>query len=95
MKQPDQFDEAEAKRILGRAAEIDAHNSMDANALRQIALEAGISPAAVDKAVEEHLQAPAPQGPSARFKRLSIFLLVAVILGVYLFMRMAVVIPQP
>ena len=49
--------EAEAKKPLDRASELDAERaqSLDPAALREIAIEAGISPAAIDAAVEEHL----------------------------------------
>ena len=49
------FGDAEAKRIIRRAAEIDAERGqeLDVVALREIASEAGISPLAVDKALEE------------------------------------------
>jgi hypothetical protein len=52
------FGDAEAKRILERAAEIDAdaQKTLDAAALRAIANEAGISTAAVDAALAEHLR---------------------------------------
>ena len=51
------FADAEAKRILERAAAIDAEDQrrLDANALREIATQAGISLAAVDKALAEHV----------------------------------------
>ena len=50
------FEDAEAKRIIKRAAEIDAEQGgrLDAPALREIAAEAGISPLAVDRALQEH-----------------------------------------
>jgi AraC-like DNA-binding protein len=50
------YGDAEAKRIIARAAEIDAEQGrrLDAPALREIAAEAGISPLAVDRALEEH-----------------------------------------
>jgi len=50
------FGDAEAKRIIKRAAEIDAQQGrqLDAPALREIATEAGISPLAVDRALQEH-----------------------------------------
>jgi hypothetical protein len=50
------FGDAEAKRIIKRAAEIDAEQGrrLDAPALREIAAEAGISPLAVDRALQEH-----------------------------------------
>jgi hypothetical protein len=57
------FGESDAKRIIARAATLDAQRSerLDAAALRAIAAEAGISPAAVDQAIHERLQAPAPR----------------------------------
>ena len=58
MNKPSAFGDAEAKRILERAAEIDAQHPMDAKALREIAMEAGISPAALEKALEEHAAPP-------------------------------------
>jgi hypothetical protein len=58
MNKPSSFGDAEAKRILERAVEIDAQHPMDAKALREIALEAGISPAALEKALEEHAAPP-------------------------------------
>ena len=58
------YGDAEAKRIIQRAAEIDAEGRpLDAPALREIAAEAGISPLAVDRALAEHAAkalAPAP-----------------------------------
>ena len=52
------FSEAETKKLLDRATELDAErgSSLDPAAIRQIALEAGISPAAIDAAVAEHLE---------------------------------------
>ena len=61
MTQHSGFGEAEAQRILQRAAEIDAQRPLDLNALRAIASEAGISPASVDRALEEHMQPPRPK----------------------------------
>lgn len=56
------FEDSEAKRIIERAAEIDAQRrqAFDANALREIAAEAGISPTAVDQAIHERLQPAVP-----------------------------------
>jgi hypothetical protein len=55
------FKDEEAQRIIQRAAEIDLEESrrLDAPALREIAAEAGISEAALDRALQEH-QAPLP-----------------------------------
>lgn len=62
------FNDADAKRIIERAAEIDAEGGhrLDALALREIATEAGISGPAVDRALQEHgREAPAPQPETA------------------------------
>lgn len=50
------YGDAEAKRIIERAAQIDAERGrqLDEPALREIAAEAGISPLAVDRALREH-----------------------------------------
>lgn len=52
------FGESEAKRIIERAAEIDAREGqrLSPDAIRAIAVEAGISPVAVDQAIHEHGQ---------------------------------------
>jgi hypothetical protein len=57
--QPD-FGDSEAKRIIERAAVLDAEQGrrLNAAALREIAAEAGISATAVDRALLEH-SAPA------------------------------------
>lgn len=54
------FGDSDAQRIIARAAEIDAQGvqRLDAKALREIAAEAGISPAAMDQAILEGLQPP-------------------------------------
>ncbi|HEX6972109.1 MAG TPA: hypothetical protein VF234_07805 [Limnochordia bacterium] len=59
------YGDAEAKRIIQRAAEIDAEEGrqLDAPALREIATEAGISPSAVDRALREHGSALATRVP--------------------------------
>jgi hypothetical protein len=63
------YGDAEAKRIIERAAEIDAEHGrqIDAPALREIAAEAGISALAVDRALQEHHSAPAAR--ASWFKR--------------------------
>jgi hypothetical protein len=54
------YGDAEAKRIIERAAEIDAKqgHQLDAPALREIAAEAGISRLAFDQALQEHESTP-------------------------------------
>ena len=62
------FREAEARQVLRRAAELDAEGAgaLDAAALRDAAAQAGISAAAVERALREHEEqgererAPAP-----------------------------------
>lgn len=55
MNERPSYGDAEAKRIIERAAVIDAEKGrlMDARALREIAAAGGISPLAVDRALEE------------------------------------------
>lgn len=50
------FKDADAKRIIERAAQIDAErgHELDAKALQEIAAEAGISRVAMDSALQEH-----------------------------------------
>jgi hypothetical protein len=50
------YGDAEARRIIGRAAQIDAEQGrqLDVPTLREIAAEAGISQLAVDRALQEH-----------------------------------------
>lgn len=90
------FSEAEAKKLLDRATELDAERaqSLDPAAVREIALEAGISPAAIDAAVAEHFegrlepQAPAPRklfGRLASVVRVTAYLLLAFV--VYAMLR--------
>jgi hypothetical protein len=66
MKNPEheQFSEDEAKTILARAIELDARAPVTTREdIREIATELGVSPAAVDAALREHIAAVAP--PSA------------------------------
>jgi hypothetical protein len=88
MTQQSSFDDAEAKRIIARAAEIDARQrqSLDANALRDIAAEAGISPASVDKALEEHLRPPTTM--KARLIRRPGLIVGALLLALLFLMRL-------
>lgn len=88
MKPPSGFGDTEAKRIIERAAELDAQDQkrLDANALREIATEAGISPASVDRALEE-LAAPRPSRLSWLRQRPGMLIAAAVFL-VILFARL-------
>jgi ferric-dicitrate binding protein FerR (iron transport regulator) len=88
------FGDAEAKRIMERAAEIDADHAhrLNLTALRQIAAEAGISPLAIDQAIQEHEAAPAP--PARALKRYPTWLLIAASVAgllLYAFLRRLVV----
>ena len=87
------YGDAEAKRIMERAAEIDAENEQRLNlaALRQIAAEAGISPLAIDQAIQEHEAAPAPPAPFLKRQRTWLFV-AAGVAGLLLlaFLRMIV-----
>ena len=91
MNKPSGFGDAEAKRILARAAEIDAQHPMDANALREIALEAGISPTALERALEEHAAPPlAVQSRPTLVQRLwqwRVLILGVVLLVAFMLMR--------
>ena len=64
------YGDKDAKRIIARAAEIDAEQGreLDAPTLRAIAAEAGISPRAVDRALQEHESALA-RAPQASWLR--------------------------
>jgi hypothetical protein len=59
------YDDAEAKQIIARAAEIDREQGqrLDARALREIGTEAGISPSAIERAIEEHESAAPAKEP--------------------------------
>ena len=91
MNKPSGFGDAEAKRILERAAEIDAQHPMDAKALREIAMEAGISPAALEKALEEHAAPQVAVQPRQtlvqRLWQRRMLILGALILAAYMLMR--------
>ena len=91
-KQP-VFGDEEAKRIIERAAEIDARDrqSLDASALREIASQAGISPSAVDRALEE--QRRGPSGVMSRlmqYRGLLIGMAILILFMAYVFLRRAV-----
>jgi DNA-binding transcriptional regulator YhcF (GntR family) len=87
------YGEVAAKRIIERAAQIDAEQGrqLDAPALRQIAAEAGISPAAVDRALEEHESSAATRVPWLKRHRtlITAATMVAAMLLLFFVMRMA------
>lgn len=85
MKERTGYDDDEAERIVARAAEIDAthRRQLDAAAIREMALDAGISPTAVERALREHELAPANR--ASRLKRYrAILLIVAIAAGLVL-----------
>jgi len=88
------YGDAEAKRIIQRAAEIDAERGrqLDAPALREIAAEAGISPLAVDRALQEHESTALTQGSWVKRHRITITIaIVAALLFVWFVLRRSVV----
>lgn len=91
------YGEVAAKRIIERAAQIDAEQGrqLDALALREIAAEAGISSAAVDRALEEHESSAAARVPWLRRHRalLTTVAMVAAMLLLVLATRMAALAP--
>jgi hypothetical protein len=90
------YGDAEAKRIIERAAEIDVEQGrrLDALALREIAAEAGISALAVDKALEEHsLPRPASLSWFKRHRTLLTIVAIVIVLFIYVVARRAVPVP--
>ena len=88
------YGDAEAKRIMERAAEIDAENGQRLNltALRHIAAEAGISPLAIDQAIQEHDAAPSPPAPFLKRQRIWLFV-AASVAGLLLLAFLRMVLP--
>ena len=87
------YGDAEAKRIIERAAEIDAERGqrLTVPALREIAAESGISPVAIDQAIQEHESAPSMRAPwLKRHPTLLISAIVAGLLLIYALLRMLV-----
>jgi len=87
------YGDAEAKQIIARAAEIEREQGLrlDAQALREIGTEAGISPSAIERAIEEHESAvPMAEGWLKRRRGTIItWLIVATVVLVYAFLRRA------
>jgi len=85
------YGDAEAKRIIERAAVIDAEQGrqLDARALREIAVQAGISAFAVDRALQEHESTTLKRVPFLRRHRtmLTIGVMVAALV-IYALARM-------
>jgi hypothetical protein len=88
------YGDAEATRIIERAAEIDAEQGrrLDASALRAIAAEAGISPSAVDRALQEH-EATGMTRVSWPRRYRTMLTLAAILLGLLLLALMRTVVP--
>jgi hypothetical protein len=99
MNKPSGFGDAETKRILERAAEIDSQRPMDATALREIAVEAGISAASLEQALAEHQQAVAfpvvekPTLAARLWKRRGLLLLLALLATFFLMRTVERVVP--
>lgn len=93
MEEQPGYKDAEAKRIIQRAAEIDAERGreLDAAALREIASEAGISPLALEQAIREH-GAPAPPSGSWLRRHRALLSVSAIIGGLLLFAFMRTVV---
>jgi hypothetical protein len=87
MKEKPGYGDAEAKRIIERAAEIDAEQGrrLDAPALREIAAEAGISPLAVDRAFQEYESTPAPTRVPWLKRHRALLSIAAIVLGLLLY----------
>ena len=85
MSRDGEFGDLEAKRIIERAAEIDAQRGhpLDAKALREIALEAGISPGAVDQAIGERLERSAVR-PSWAARHRGLLISIAIVVALLL-----------
>jgi hypothetical protein len=87
------YDDAEAKQIIARAAEIEREQGLrlDARALREIGTEAGISPSAIERAIEEHESAVPVTEPWLKRRRGTIItcMIVAIVVLVYAFLRRA------
>jgi hypothetical protein len=87
------YGDAEVKQIMERATEIDREQGqrLDARALREIGREVGISPSAVDRAIEEHESAaPAKESWLKRHRAAIITAVVIAALVVYALLRRAV-----
>lgn len=85
------YGDAEAKRIIERAAQIDVEQGrqLDAPALREIAAEAGISSSAVDRALQEYESTAMTRVPWLKRHRtiITTAAIVAALLFVMLVMR--------
>ena len=96
MNQRPGYRDAEARRIIERAAQIDAEGRpLDALALREIAAEAGISASAVDRALAEHESTAVARAPwTRRYRAWLVVGAIAAALLVLMILRSPVA-PQP
>jgi parvulin-like peptidyl-prolyl isomerase len=92
MSEQRDFRDSEAQRIIQRAAEIDAQRGQSIEELRQIAAEAGISPAAVDQAIQERLGETEVKPFWVRRGR-GILISIAIVAGLLFFAFMRMVTP--
>lgn len=91
------YGDADAKRIIQRAAEIDAERGreLDAPALREIAAEAGISPLAVDRALAEHESTLLAPDPWLKRHRTGVIVAATVVLLLFFYFVMRIAPPSP
>jgi hypothetical protein len=89
------YGDAEAKRIIQRAAEIDAEQGrqLDAPALREIAAEAGISPLALDRALQEHESTAVNPRGSWVSRHRALVTVAAVVVAMFVFFAFARMMP--
>ena len=88
-----EYGDEEARRIIARAAAIDADRRMlDATSLRAMAANAGISPVAVDQALREHETMETTRAPWTRRYR-SAIIVASIIAGLLLFVFARAVVP--
>lgn len=88
------FRDSEAQRIIQRAAEIDAQRGQSIEELRQIAAEAGISPAAVDQAIQERLVETAVPPPFWMRRRRGLLISIAIVGALLFFAFMRAIFPD-
>lgn len=87
------YGDSEAKQIIERATEIEREQGqrLDARALREIGTEAGISPSAVERAIEEHESASLAKEPWVKRHRATIItaVMISAMIVFYVFRRSA------
>ncbi|HEY7394131.1 MAG TPA: hypothetical protein VH559_04785 [Gemmatimonadaceae bacterium] len=89
------IDEQDAKKVLERALELDEarQGSMSVEQLRAVARDMSISPASIDRALEEHIASqamtPSPEQPRG-FRRVSSVWMAAIFVILALFILVAI-----